>query len=109
MDPPVVTIAVTGNVDGCTVRILEGALDRALGHRPDRVVVDLTGVRSLTVDGVTALIEATARANENSCAVYLRGVRPNVVKELGMYGPGRAIPHILGRGESPRSAPGGVC
>jgi anti-sigma B factor antagonist len=87
-------IAVTGVIDKCTVGILEKQVARALGHQPRVLVIDLTGVRFLSAAGVWALIQARAIAYEQSCQVYLRGVRPNVRMVLRAQGVDGLFPRI---------------
>jgi anti-sigma B factor antagonist len=82
----VAAVAVAGEINMGTVNILEQQLDRALGRRPLRLVVDLAGVKFLDAAGVTVLIQANARAHEQSCEMYLRGVRPNVERTLTTLG-----------------------
>ena len=78
----VATIAVMGEIDICTVGILDQQVTRALGHYPQRLVIDLTGVRFMGAVGVNALIQARVRASAQSCQVYLRGTKPAVARTL---------------------------
>lgn len=56
-----VTIAVTGEVDLSTVRILQDAVDQVLEEEPDVLVFDLSQTTFMDSSGLAALITAANR------------------------------------------------
>lgn len=59
-------LAVGGDVDLHTAPVLREAIDSALGHRPRRLVVDLSLVRFLNSAGLTILLTAHRQAGQHT-------------------------------------------
>jgi anti-anti-sigma factor len=74
--PDVASAAVAGAIDRGTAAILNQAITRALSHRPQRLVVDLTLASSCGATGANILIQAHARADAQAVEVLLRGAKP---------------------------------
>lgn len=93
-NPGVAAIALAGGIDTRTTVLLSQAVTRALAHHPRRLVIDLTGVRFLSTTGVSALIQARAIADAQSCVLYLQGARPNILMVLSTSGVSELFPLI---------------
>ena len=86
-----VVIDVGGEVDVYTADRLRKALGTAIDAGPDRVVVDLTGLRFLASEGLGVLIGATKRAGRAGCGLVVRGAQANVRRVFELTGVHRLL------------------
>ena len=55
---PLTVITVSGDMDMCTVHLLDELLAQVAQQHPERVVLDMAGVTFFCADGLRALIQA---------------------------------------------------
>jgi anti-anti-sigma factor len=119
---PVCVLAVTGDLDvGSTARFAElttGAIT-AMRPRPQRVVLDLSGLRFTDCGGARTLA-AFARSAPGKCPVVVRSTRPAVRRvldllglDLELMGPtldliSLDVEHVRGSAEAVAESPTGV-
>ncbi|MEX2218330.1 MAG: STAS domain-containing protein [Phycisphaerales bacterium] len=73
-----VTIAPEGDVDLARSPTLRAALRQALAAKPQRLVVDLTGVDYMDSSGVATLVEALQTARRGSTRLVLCAMKERV-------------------------------
>jgi anti-sigma B factor antagonist len=66
-----VLVAVSGEVTFANVADLKDALQRALGHGRDRVVIDITEVGFLDSSAMSALLKASVEASKDGRSVVV--------------------------------------
>jgi AraC-like DNA-binding protein/anti-anti-sigma regulatory factor len=87
---PVCVVAVRGELVMRSVSTFTQAVERereAIGVRPGRVVVDMSGLRFIDASGAKAL-DALARPVPGRCPVVVRSLRPAVWQMLHAVDPG---------------------
>lgn len=75
-------IAVSGELDTSNVASLEAAIASITAERPERLILDLSGLRFMDSAGISVLIGATAKVE----AVYLRNPSPAVRRVIELTG-----------------------
>ena len=79
-------IAVQGEVDMSTAHVLTEMVEHAVGRRPSRVVVDLSGVTFFSAHGISALLSAQSAATGAHVELALRDPAPCVAYLLAVTG-----------------------
>jgi anti-sigma B factor antagonist len=87
-----------GEVDACTVPVLETAILAELDAGPELLVVDLAGVTSFGVSGLIALVDVQDVAAATGAAVRIAGAAPSVRRLLDLAGLTRRSPLPLNGG-----------
>ena len=82
------TVTGTGELDITTAPSLTRRLLEVGAAHPDRLVLDLSGLVFVDVEGARALDEAHALLLQAECPVILRAPRPSARKFLGLGTPG---------------------
>jgi anti-anti-sigma factor len=83
---------LSGNLDGTGAPVLETALERLLGRRQFRLVLDLATVQYLASAGVSLLIGAQRRCSAEGGRVVLLDPSPMAVQILATLGLGSHFP-----------------
>ncbi|MDG4786055.1 STAS domain-containing protein [Micromonospora sp. WMMD1102] len=103
-------VTARGEVDMSSAGSLVEMIGRVADSRPDRVVLELSGVTFFSAHGITALLRVRDIVREGHGELFLRGISPSVTRVLALTGllfewePGRS-PCAVGRDLSPRPAP----
>ena len=84
-DGVVVTVIVAGEVDTTTATAFSRRLLKVGGARPERLVLDLSGLVFVDVAGARALDETYALL-QTVCPVIVRHPRPAACKVFGLTG-----------------------
>ncbi|HVW40939.1 MAG TPA: STAS domain-containing protein [Amycolatopsis sp.] len=92
-------VVVSGDIDMVTAPEFEKALISAVRERPDRLVVDLTGVAFLGSAGLTALVAARQEAGETT-AVRVVAKSSATARPLQLTGLDQEIPLFATREEA---------
>lgn len=72
------TVAPVGDVDLSVSRDLQTAVKQAMEDKPDRVIVNLTGVPYMDSSGVATLVEAMQIARRQNTKLVLCGMQDKV-------------------------------
>lgn len=75
-------IAVTGELDSSNVASLDAAIASITAERPQRLILDLSGLRFMDSAGISVLIGAAAKVE----AVHLRNPSPAVRRVIELTG-----------------------
>lgn len=73
-----VILTVSGEVDLHSSPELRGELLEALEGRPQRLIIDLSGVTYMDSSGVGTIVEAKRRADKAASTLVLTGLQPRV-------------------------------
>ncbi|MEM1165291.1 MAG: STAS domain-containing protein [Planctomycetota bacterium] len=72
------TVAPTGDVDLSVSRDLQSALKKVMDDKPERVIVDLSGVPYMDSSGVATLVEAMQISRKQATRLVLCGMQEKV-------------------------------
>ena len=89
-----VLVTVRGTLDQVTAREFSGCLDEVFGERPERVVIDLTGLDGLDTMGAAALRTAKRQADRDEVQVQLTSRNPGSLTALASAGLDQVFPVI---------------
>jgi anti-sigma B factor antagonist len=81
-------VRVTGEIDLATSPQLREALDRAIGDGVALVRLDMTGVTFLDSSGISVLVDAQQRLQDDSARLVLHGVGDRIKRVLEISGLG---------------------
>lgn len=74
-DVDAVVIALYGELDLATCACLQRKLRHAINERPQRLIVDLSGLRFMDIQGLRVLLDAAERCREDNRRLsFLRGI-----------------------------------
>ncbi len=73
-----IVVTPNGEIAYTEAPVFRQWLKKAQDARPERVVVDLTGVGYMNTPGVATLVEALQNAKKNKYRLVLVGLNPNV-------------------------------
>jgi anti-sigma B factor antagonist len=79
-------VAVVGEIDLYTAPRLQAEITRVLADRPDRVVIDMSGVEFCDSTGMNVLLSALKRLKERGGVLEVAAPRPAVRKILQVTG-----------------------
>ncbi|MFY1691232.1 STAS domain-containing protein [Plantactinospora sp. WMMB782] len=102
-------VTASGEVDMSSAGSLVDLIGRVADSRPDRVVLELSGVTFFSAHGITALLRVRDIVREGHGELFLRDISPSVTHVLALTGmlsewePGRP-PCAVGRDLRPRPA-----
>jgi anti-anti-sigma factor len=77
-------VEVIGELDLASAHLLTDCVDRIAGDRPDRVVLDLTGVSFFCADGLRALLHARDTVTGTGGQLLLRAPSANARRVLDL-------------------------
>jgi anti-anti-sigma factor len=80
------TVVVTGEVDIATTAQLQAYAEKALGHAPARVVLEMSGVSFFAAAGLNVLAALERLAAECGVELFLGEVSPAVNRMLHITG-----------------------
>ena len=100
------TITVTGDVDLATVRPLVHAREQALAQRPNRLLIDLRGVRFIDSSGLKFLIETDRMARRDDWTLQLLRPPDSAMRVFAVTGVEKHLPFVepgVAKGPSPEA------
>jgi len=65
---------VVGDIDAARVPVFQQAILSVLGEKPDRIIVDLSGVAYMDSSGLASLVKLLSRARKHDTKLYLVGM-----------------------------------
>ncbi|MDY7011582.1 MAG: STAS domain-containing protein [Planctomycetota bacterium] len=74
----VVVIEASGEIDLHRSAVFQEALLEPLNHRPQRMIVDMTGVSFMDSSGVASLVKLLSRVRRDKVDLRLAGLAPRV-------------------------------
>ena len=81
-----VIVAAVGEVDAFTAPPLRRLIDAQLERRPQKLVLDLSGIRFLGSAGLAVLVETHKAAGARDTTLHLRGTNRAVIRPLEVTG-----------------------
>ncbi len=84
----IIVLRVGGEVDLCTLPILQAALGAGLDRRPAHLLVDLAGVTFCSAQGLDLLIQIGRTAAEKAVSFAVVGVPPQLYRVWTLLGDG---------------------
>lgn len=96
-------VEVRGEVDIATAPLLRAVLDTAVGRRPTRVEVDLSGTTFIDAHALTTLTAVRRRLASRHAALVVRDPSPVVVRLLELSGTEHAFEIVTGPAEVRRA------
>ena len=69
---------VTGRLDGSTAELLHATLQDLIAERPERLVLDLSGMEYVSSAGLRILLIAAKKVSGTSTSLVLCALRPHV-------------------------------
>lgn len=85
-DDTMVTVVVTGDLDIAARALVMACAWQALRGRPDRLVIDATGLTFMDAAGLGALVAVRVRAARQQTVLELAGAPPQVLRVMDVTG-----------------------
>jgi anti-anti-sigma factor len=82
----VIVLRVEGEVDLCTLPILQAAVGEGLDHHPAHLLVDLAGMTFCSVQGLELLIQTSRITTDNATSFAVSGVPPRIDRVWTLVG-----------------------
>lgn len=89
---PVVVLCVAGEVDLCAVALVESAMTAALARRPERLIVDVSGMTFCCCRGFRLLLDGSTAAARQHTGYALSGASPHADRIWAILRPDGLLP-----------------